>query len=621
MAPAKPVKKDIGSVQKASSTSHNINQTVHKRCTWLNANVFTPGAIEDSAMEALSVLPLSRAMELTKDVEAKGKQVNNPSAYLRAAVQRELTGSSGSWGAKSGTGGGNGAWNGVHKRCTWLNANVFGEGVIGTEAISALSSLPWERAMELLKHSEERKGELKNPNGYLLAAAQRETSQSAWGAAAQGGSGSGDVYSGVHKRCTWMNANVFGQEAINQDAVAALSCLPWERAMELLKQVEEKKGEMKNASGFLIVAASRDLKGGGNGGGGGGAGGAWSASGEDVFTGVHKRSTWLNANVFGQQAISQEAVAALSNLSRDRAMDLLKQVEEKKDQLNNPSGYLLAAVKRDFGDGGGKENADVYTGIHKRCTWLNANVFAEGVITQEAVQALSSLPWDRAMELLKHIEEKKGELKNPSGYLISAVGRDVQRPQQTWSQRGQGAAGAKAGGASGGSWHGVDTGVHKRCTWLNANVFGAGAIDEEAITVLSSLEFNRAMEITKEMEQKGAAVIKNPSSYLKAAAQREFGGSAAAGAGGAAGGGDVHTAVHKRCTWLNANVFGAGSIDGETIAALSTLDFTRAMQLCKDLEEKGKGNVANPSSYLQTAVKREQPPQASTLAAKRRRQT
>lgn len=72
--------------------SQSERDILHKRCTWLNGNVFGAGGIDHEAFAALESLPLQRALELLKDVEAKGGQVRNPSGYLKTSVQREGSG-------------------------------------------------------------------------------------------------------------------------------------------------------------------------------------------------------------------------------------------------------------------------------------------------------------------------------------------------------------------------------------------------------------------------------------------------------------------------------------------------------------------------------------------------
>merc|ERR1719272_2643148 len=104
------------------------------------------------------------------------------------------------------------------------------------------------------------------------------------------------------------------------------------------------------------------------------------------------------------------------------------------------------------------------------------------------------------MELTRDLEEKgPGNVNNPNGWLQTAVKRET-----GWDPKGGG-----GGSGSGAVWQAlpqgggyIDDGVVKRCKWLSYNVFGgAGAIDEEAVSVLSAVGFAAAMDICKKLEE------------------------------------------------------------------------------------------------------------------------
>jgi len=179
--------------------------------------------------------------------------------------------------------------------------------------------------------------------------------------------------------------------------------------------------------------------------------------------------------------------------------------------------------------------------------------------------------------------------------------------------------------------------VHKRATWLSANVFTAKPIDEEAIAAMIGMGAHRAMELFKEVEEK-ADSIRNPSSWLKSAAAREgfappeapppplsgghghghFRGGGGGHGKGSHGGGQGGEKVRRRGSWLNSNVFGDNPIDDDAMSAMEALDLGSAMDLFKDVESKA-GEVKNPSGYLQAAVKRALNGQGVGPPPKRRR--
>jgi hypothetical protein len=62
----------------------------------------------------------------------------------------------------------------VVKRAQWLNEKLFSAKPIDEDAVAAMVGMGRDRAMELFKELEEKSGSIKNPSGYLKAAARRE---------------------------------------------------------------------------------------------------------------------------------------------------------------------------------------------------------------------------------------------------------------------------------------------------------------------------------------------------------------------------------------------------------------------------------------------------------------
>eukprot|EP00434_Breviolum_minutum_P019065 symbB.v1.2.016807.t1/scaffold1292.1/size223628/5 len=366
------------------------------------------------------------------------------------------------------------------------------------------------------------------------------------------------------------------------------------RAMEVFKDLEEKKEQVRNPTGYLKTAASRES-----------AGTTYQAtSGDDEK--IHRRATWLNSNVFPDRPIDNEAIHALVTLGSARAMLLFKDVEEKQDQVKNPSGYLKAAVARDSGSGGNYvvqsynrvqsvqpvQSEGEEMKIHKRVNWLNNNKFPDRIIDDEAIGAMFGLGIARAFELLKEIEGKADHMRNPSGYLKTAALNEGLVPP----------GGTKATVQAPQAFNSQEDKVSRRARWLNENVFQDRPMDDEAIEAMGSLPMSRAMELFKEVEEK-AGQLRNPGGYLKAAVSRE-GQAPAAPRGPSYQQASSPDKLHRRITWLNGNVFGHAPLDQEAREAAASIPLERAFEILKELEGKSD-TVQNPSGYVKASIKRE----------------
>lgn len=478
---------------------------VARRAHWLSKNIFSDREIDQDAIAAMAGMGFARAMELFKEIEEKAAEIRNPSQFLKSAARRE--------GLQPPTNGngfqqqrGAPATGRLMKRVAWLNDKVFVENPIDDQAIEALASVDLGRAFDLLKEVEAKAAEINHPGKYLKAAVNRS------GNATPSGNGNGMFRDTdkISKRVHWMNTNLF-RNPIDEEALGALFGLGAPRAMELLKEMESKVERMYNPSKFIKVAAIRE--------GLAPPGGMIEATpqrnpGRANFAKVQKRAQWLNDNIFTVTPIDENAIESAASADLGKAMALFKELEEKADEIKNPSAFLQKALRRDAASfPAGQRNAapvaahgvqrnDDWVRIHKRATWLSTNVFLNNPIDDDAIVALAGVGITRAMELFKEVEAKGSELRNPSGYLVKAA------------RGGNGGNGGNGGGR-----------VHKRVSWLNEHVFTANPIDEDASAAIAAIDLGRAFEILKELEGKSGEV-NNPSGYVTVAANREGDGSA-----------------------------------------------------------------------------------------------
>ncbi|CAK0881666.1 unnamed protein product, partial [Prorocentrum cordatum] len=286
------------------------------------------------------------------------------------------------------------------------------------------------------------------------------------------------------------------------------------------------------------------------GGGGKGKGKSKGSSGDDEFDKIAKRATWLNHNVFTESQINNDAVNAVAGMGIARAMALFKEIEEKVDEIRNPSNYLCAAAKKegfhapDQGKGGGGKSAsggksawkgktihagasgDVNPKVQKRAEWLNDKVFTDRPINRKAMEIMSTLDIPSAMSLFRELEEMGDSCRNPSGFLVSRSRDGSSSPAiiaaaprdkgDKGKGKGKGDKGKGKGGGGGKSGASDEDRIEKRAQWLNKNTFVDRPLDDDSVCALMGMDLGTAMDIFQELEEKS---VGNPSAYVKKAAK------------------------------------------------------------------------------------------------------
>eukprot|EP00927_Polykrikos_kofoidii_P045975 TRINITY_DN4013_c1_g1_i1.p1 TRINITY_DN4013_c1_g1~~TRINITY_DN4013_c1_g1_i1.p1 ORF type:complete len:857 (+),score=179.96 TRINITY_DN4013_c1_g1_i1:232-2571(+) len=496
----------------------DIYEKVRKRCMWLNNNVLWHDAIGGSAIEALATLEWPDAMWITRQVENNADSIDKPTPYLIDAVERCRDGHKG-----GGRGRGGGGRSGDY--------DAGGRGS---------------------KHFRDRGGD------------------SDW---ERGGSGGGGREDRDRDRSVLHRSDYAGRGGRGQDRWEGQDRDRGDRGDRGRDRERERERYHSRDDGGRERGFERNRRRDHDNGRGGGE------AEEGAWTRMRKRCTWLNKNVFWDGAITEDAIRALSEVKIDIAMSITENLESRSDEVKNPNAYLLTGAARHLerrdgkgkGSKGGKDGGkdrkwergwkgkgkdkgkdkgkgkykgkgkgkdDLYTRVHRRCTWLNANVFWTGAIEDEAIEALAALDFGLTMDITKELEAMGQEEEDPSGFILSAVEQEYENNEEKYGDEGDGEA--QTGHQSAGSGDGgqgdyekadVDAAqsldeeafakLHARCMWLNENVFKNSAIEEETIFDLAELEFERAMQITNDLEALGDHES-SPSDYIRKMIQREF---------------------------------------------------------------------------------------------------
>lgn len=252
---------------------------------------------------------------------------------------------------------------------------------------------------------------------------------------------------------------------------------------------------------------------------------------------VSKTIGWLNREGRLAQPIRFAEVAPLLDaIGEEEAGRLLFELGDQGPMVKDPTSWLMSAAQRrlsgysgpvgsygargsrsaggkgwmngqwpmqptqyDWGKGGGWGPPLGFCSqwVSKKIGWLNKSGKLQQPIMFKTVSGpFSAIPESAAMGLLKELEEKAADIKDPTAWLSSACLRFGSRKWKSFPE------------------------ISKRIGVLNkSDTLVSSIMYEDVIGPLSCLEEATAMELIAELEGLGKAV-KKPTSWLQAAAAR-----------------------------------------------------------------------------------------------------
>jgi len=368
----------------------------------------------------------------------------------------------------------------------------------------------------------------------------------------------------------------------------------------------------------------------------------------------------------------EKLVEAAANASAEKTEKILKDLEEHKDTVKDPTAWVTSALRKatagsaaraqsqpmSWGGGGGQQDDGK---LRKRINWLNGDGggFAGAIIYDKVLAAAGGLPPTDVMKILKELEEKKGEVKDPTAWACAAMrkqgGGNMQAPgPMTWAMGASELAwGAPMGGAAawaapigGGYDAGSESKVRKRVDWLNGNGGFGNAINAVKVSEAAAgvQDIKEVMKVLKDVEE-NKDKVKDPTAYVTAALRKLGGGVRGGGADWAAppmpamaaafGGGadwsgmpmprmaaawsgqpaaqdwgapDAHSEdqkLRKRIGWLNKQGGFGGAINyDKTLQAAGGLEFAEVFRQLQQLEEKGHDSIKDPTAWLCNGLRR-----------------
>eukprot|EP00929_Paragymnodinium_shiwhaense_P039450 TRINITY_DN20706_c0_g1_i1.p1 TRINITY_DN20706_c0_g1~~TRINITY_DN20706_c0_g1_i1.p1 ORF type:complete len:723 (-),score=114.61 TRINITY_DN20706_c0_g1_i1:146-2236(-) len=566
--------------------------------------------VVDSLMEA----GINDALKILEDLERVAGKITHPTNYILAATSRLLGGSRNPphrQQARDDT-------KTISKEIGRLNnSGILTTPILYSDVAGLLADIPSHTALRILKDLEESGSSVKNPTAYVAAAASRKGGSSGPGGGRR--MSGGDDFRQISKRIGWLNNEGALAEPISYSDVAGLlEALDQGTALRILEDLEAAGGSVKNPTAYVAAAATRAA---------GGRGMQAPRGRSDSFSDygspddgrrISRQIGWLNNNVGLKERISYNDVAdTLEAIDVAQAMKILKDLENRADTVENPTGYVMKAAQRVAGEHGaamqpvryyyiGDTSGEDSKRLSRQIGWLNNNAgLVEKISFSDVVDVLSALDITVAMKILKDLETRATTVENPTGYVAAAARRaaDSGQPFQGHRERL------------------VDYGseedsrrISRQVGWLNNNVDLRERISYiDVAPALEALDTSAALKILKDLEN-SAQGVENPTNYICAAARRAGGGYERPPVGHrgrsnsdySANGGseDDHRKLSKQIGWLNNNMGFAEKISfQDVIDALSAIGVQQALKILKDLQESGD-KVERPTNYILAAVRR-----------------
>lgn len=449
---------------------------IARQVGWLNRNASLQEPISFSdVVEPLSCLEISTAMAILKEVEENAPTIQSPTSYVLQAATR----------------------NGAHlqqdmvttmpmvpmqltldptgkiaRQVGWLNKNAkLKEPISFSDVVEPLSQLDVTMAMQILKDLEGQAEHVRNPTGYVAAAASRAGAVSTGavkgmmaplqqmqhvplGASTQQALGVSllDPTGKIYRQVGWLNKNAnLPEPLVFNDVVEPLSMLDIVLAMKILKELESDGSKVPDPTKHVLAACATN--------------GA-VATGDtpplpiaaDPTGKIARQVGWLNKNAKLSEPISfNDVVEPLSLIDVTAAMKILKEVEEQGAAIADPTGYVVTGANNARGSGAALPGVASLNAVAARPvalvsnqlkrTWheeaakpaaddeeakqiarnvgrINCTVaMAEKLSYSDVKPHLEACGLEAASKILKDLEASAGSVKSPTSYVIAAAKR------------------------------------------------------------------------------------------------------------------------------------------------------------------------------------------------------
>lgn len=504
------------SVKREKTEELSDAERIARRIAWLNTRGGLQTQVDsESVLPALDCIGVRRSMRVLQQLQDNASNIEDPEEFIREQVGR-----SGWIWAKSEIVDDDEK---VAKRVAWLN--LFGglqQPIDYSKVAELLDELKVAHAMVLLRELEVQAHKVPDPTAWIKECIRL--------------SGVDDIElpppdensSTVGRRVAELNASGSLNAPIDFAELGKdLELLGEESGLQILQDVADKGSSVKDPTGYLrfkIKARQASL-------------GASLEIPEDDETKILKRVEWLND--FGGLLADidyNRTAATLEALGVEHAMMLLKEVEDQRGSIADPTSFIINSAKSSWKRAAGISGRPQAVASKAAPEGPTAGPRADGMATEDLsiandfllflnkpgtrrggwpvrlidiVPALDVLGPRRSLRALREMREGGLGMDDPVSYLKAASAALQPESQRVANDEGT--------AASGGDDVAKITG---RLNWLNQ--FGGLPVKihaDEVIGGLYCLGVPQSMAILRGLHER-AATVPDPTRYIKTAVHR-----------------------------------------------------------------------------------------------------
>jgi len=482
-------------------------ERIERRVNWLNRNAGLAIPIDLEILPALESIGFQQSMRVLRRLEENAGATPDPNSFIR-----DLVGRSGwIWGKPDVID----EDTKVAKRVAWLNQfGCLNKPIEWAEVADVLDGLKVAHAMVLLRELEMQGRKVLDPTEYI-----KRTAELAGGDDIELPALGADS---VTQRIEELNSSGMLGGKIDGTLSAGLQSLGEEEAMKLLQEVADKGSSVKDPSGYVRFKLKARLA----------SKGLSLEEGQgDAGMKILKRVEWLNDYGGLVQDIDYSKVsAALEKVGVDHAMTLLKQLEDQRQGVQNPTAFILNSLRSSAKRAGnaisaadddaprppaaappsraitGKEPTSPLQALNDFMAFLHKRGLKH-VRLSEVANALDALGTDRVMRILREMKERGLGLDDPVSYIKAAAQRSSSKVKTEPSYEEPDDADDVSKRTS-------------RIKWLNqfAGLTQPVNIDE-VIGALYCLGVPQSMTILRSLQERGSSAT-DPTRFIKSAVQQ-----------------------------------------------------------------------------------------------------